>query len=295
MRCSSAANTRAGSAPVAIARPAATAAFCTWKAPTSGSFTFISGAAMRDGDDLREAVDGAADQLDVVALLADRHDLEAAFLGGLDHLPGIAIVDIDHRRAVRRDQLLEQAQLGGEIGFDGLMIIEMIARQIGEGAGGDAHAVEPMLVEAVRRSFQRQMGDALAGQLIERAVQFDRIGRGERAVFFAPRRDHADGADAGGVKPERGPDLPREGGDRGLAAGAGDRGDGAGLAREKFRRRQGQRAARVAHRHENDSWRAVHPDAARRRPPRSLPPPLVWRNARRRLWRRRWRKTGSPL
>ena len=29
----------AGGEPVAIARPAATAAFCTWKPPTSGSFT----------------------------------------------------------------------------------------------------------------------------------------------------------------------------------------------------------------------------------------------------------------
>ncbi len=196
-------------------------------------------AAMGDGDDLREAVDGAADQSDVVALHAHRHDFEAAFLGGLDHLPGIAIVGIDHRRAFRRDQFLEQAQLGGEIGLDVGVIIKMIARQVGKGAGGDAHAVEPVLVEAVRGGFERQMGDALAGQLIEHAVQFDRIGRGERAVFFSPRRDDADGADAGGGKPERGPDLPREGGDRGLAAGAGDRRDGAGLAREKFCRRQG--------------------------------------------------------
>ena len=65
------------------------------------------------------------------------------------------------------------------------MIVEMVARQIGEGAGGDAHAVEPVLVEAVRGGFQRQMRDALARQLVERAMQFDRIGRGERAVFFA--------------------------------------------------------------------------------------------------------------
>src|ERR1035441_7006604 len=33
------------------------------------------------------------------------------------------------------------------------MIIEVIARQIGEGAGGNGYAVEPMLVEAVRRSL----------------------------------------------------------------------------------------------------------------------------------------------
>ena len=72
----------------------------------------------------------------------------------------------------------------------------MVAREIGEGAGGDAHAVEPVLVEPVRGGLQRQMRDALAGQLIERAMQLDRIGRGQRAVFLALRRHHADGADA---------------------------------------------------------------------------------------------------
>ena len=65
------------------------------------------------------------------------------------------------------------------------MIVEMVARQIGEGAGGDAHAVEPVLVEAVRGRFERQMRDALAGELVERAMQLDRIGRGQRAVDFA--------------------------------------------------------------------------------------------------------------
>ena len=97
------------------------------------------------------------------------------------------------------------------------------------------------------------MGDAFARQRIERAVQLDRIGRGERAVFFALRRDHADGADAGGLASERGPDLPGEGGDRGLAAGAGDGGDGGGLAREKLRRRQSERAPRVGHLDEGDA------------------------------------------
>ena len=99
-----------------------------------------------------------------VAVLADGEHLEAAPLGRLDHLPGIAIVDVDHRRAARQHQIGEQAQLGGEIGLHGRMIIEMVARQIGEGAGGDAHAVEPVLVEPVRGGFQRQMRDAFAGE-----------------------------------------------------------------------------------------------------------------------------------
>ena len=135
------------------------------------------------------------------------------------------------------------------------MIIEVVARQVGEGAGGDAHAVEPALVETVRGGLERQMCDALTRQPVERAMQFDRIGRGQRAVGLGRRRNHADGADAGGRKAERAPDLAREGGDRGLAAGAGDRRDGAGLAREEFRRRQSERAARIRHGHENDIGR----------------------------------------
>ena len=117
----------------------------------------------------------------------------------------------------------------------------MIAAQIGEAAGRDANAVEPVLVEAMRRRFDRQMGDALAGQLRQRAVQVDRIGRGQRAVDLALPRHHADGADAGGLVAERSPDLPGEGRDRGLAAGAGHRGDHLRLARINSRGQKRQR------------------------------------------------------
>ena len=65
------------------------------------------------------------------------------------------------------------------------MIVEMIAAEVGEAAGRDAHAVEPMLVEPVRGGLDREMRDAFAGELIQRAVQRDRIGRGERAVDLA--------------------------------------------------------------------------------------------------------------
>ncbi len=129
----------------------------------------------------------------------------------------------------------------------------MVARQIGEGAGRNAHAVETMLVEPVRGGFQREMADALSRQPVEGAMQLDRIGRGQRAVALALGRDHADGADAGGLQAERGPDLAREGGNRRLAAGAGDTGDGSGLTRKKLRRRERQRAAGIGDRHEGNA------------------------------------------
>jgi hypothetical protein len=49
-----------------------------------------------------------------------------------------------------REQLLEQAQLGGTVRIDRGMIVEVIARQIGETAERDANAVEAMLIESVR-------------------------------------------------------------------------------------------------------------------------------------------------
>ena len=49
------------------------------------------------------------------------------------------------------------------------------------------------------------------------------------------------------------PDLARERGDRGLAAGAGDGGDGVGLVLEQARRRDRQRSARIADAHEGDA------------------------------------------
>ena len=84
-------------------------------------------------------------------------------------------------------------------------------------------------------------------------MQLDRIGRGERAVFLRLGRDQSDGADAGGGKAEAGPDLAREGGDRGLAAGAGNRGDGLRLARKKPGGGYRQRMAGIRHRHESDA------------------------------------------
>ena len=126
------------------------------------------------------------------------------------------------------------------------MIVEMVAREIGEAAGRDAHAVEPVLVEAVRGGFQRQMGHALARQL-RRACDAARPDR----ASSASRRPRASASTTPTVPmlaacvAERCPDLPREGRDRGLAAGAGDGGDRRGLARiESARRRARARGAR---------------------------------------------------
>ena len=90
------------------------------------------------------------------------------------------------------------------------MIVEMIAREIGEGAGGEAHAVEPPLLEPVARRFEREMGDVVAGKIGHDLVQLDRIGRGEVAGHRAAGRDESDRAEARRLVPGPLPDLPQE-------------------------------------------------------------------------------------
>ena len=97
----------------------------------------------------------------------------------------------------------EQPQLGGEIVLDRRVIVHVVARQIGEGAGGEAHAVEPLLVEAVRRGLHREMRDAARGEPVEGLMQRDRVRRRQRSVNGQRARDDADRPDRGGLAAER--------------------------------------------------------------------------------------------
>ena len=99
------------------------------------------------------------------------------------------------------------------------------------------HPVEPALVEPVARRFHGGMIDAGASEFGKQAVQGDRIGRGERAIVIAAGRGDAGRADARRGEPGMLPDLAGEGGDRGLAAGAGNRDHHLRLAAEEARRR----------------------------------------------------------
>src|SRR6185312_3177514 len=145
--------------------------------------------------------------------------------------------------------------------------------EIGEAAGLNAHAIEAILIEPVRGRLERKMRDALARDLVELAMQRDRIGRRQRAVDGVLRGDQPDGADAGRGMAQPLPDLAGESGNRGLAAGAGDGGDRCRLPRKKFRRRQRQRTARIwgqDKRHRDARWRMIAGDRDRARSDRRL-------------------------
>ena len=60
------------------------------------------------------------------------------------------MIDVDDRNAAGAHQAFEQNEFGPQVGVECLMIVEMVARDVGEGADLDAQAVEPMLIEPMR-------------------------------------------------------------------------------------------------------------------------------------------------
>ena len=106
----------------------------------------------------------------------------------------------------------------------GAVIIQMVARQVGERRRGQPHAVQPELIEPVRgRLHRRVLRCRRAARPASVSRQADRIGRGQARTGLEPRRDQAERAQAGGLRPPQRPDLAQELDRAGLAVGAGDR------------------------------------------------------------------------
>ncbi len=120
-------------------------------------------AAMFDPHHLREAVDLGVEQADTGSGAAHADDGNSARPRGRHHGVSVRVINVDDGRAAWFDERLEQPQLGGEVGRKVWMIVEMIAGDVGESRDRDAQAVEPVLIEAVRGSFDGKMRDAFAG------------------------------------------------------------------------------------------------------------------------------------
>ncbi len=86
----------------------------------------------------------------------------------------IRIVRVDHRR-IRRSgpSAFEQVALGREIVFEGLVIIEMVAREISEHGHREMAAPQPVHGERVRTGLQHRMGAARVAHLGEHLVQVE--------------------------------------------------------------------------------------------------------------------------
>ena len=134
------------------------------------------------------------------------------------------IVGIHHLYPVRREQAI-QPQLGGEVGFHGAVIVQVIAGKVGEDPRGEAQAVEAALVQAVGAGLHDHTGHPAPQHGGEGRLEVDRSRRGQRARGGFDRASRpiegAQGPDAPGVARvvEQVPHQRRGGG---LAVGPGD-------------------------------------------------------------------------
>ena len=161
---SSAAKTSSGGAPAASARPAATSAFSAWNRPGQAAVLRESpGPHNTRVEQQRKAFRlHVSFSLHAVAVDANREQppdraQRQASTTRAEKSPSAAITAVWPGCSRSR----EQPQFGGEIIVEAGVVIEMVAREIGESASRQPHAVEPALVEAVRRRLNREMGDAL--------------------------------------------------------------------------------------------------------------------------------------
>ena len=158
---------------------------------------------------LAVGVEALADQAQVAALgAAGGQQALAAGLGDAADAGAVRVVEVDDGGGALREDALEEAELGPEVGLEVRVVVEVVAADVGEAGGGEVDAVEAELVEAVRGGLHRRVGDALVGELGEQAVQGDRLGGG----VAEPGRDRAldaDGAEVDGGLAER---LPESGG-----------------------------------------------------------------------------------
>ena len=113
---------------------------------------------------------------------------------GVDRLPGqcrrqlhaLRVVEIDDRRLQPRPR--EQLRLGLPVGVHVAVVVEMVLREVGEDRDGHARAVEAMLGDADRRRLDRAGEEAAVGEIGERGLQGDRVGRGQAGRVGHVRR-----------------------------------------------------------------------------------------------------------
>ncbi len=151
----------------------------------------------------------------------------------------------DARRRI--DRAVEEQALGGEVVLHGLVVVEVVAREIGEDGHVEVDSGHASLVERVARDFGDEFGCAARHAFGHQLEQVARFGRGvDRRPHFAGHMIF-NGADEnrlarGGIQQRFG-----QKGRGGFAVGAGDSGGGElafGMA-EECGGSLGQRAAAV--------------------------------------------------
>ena len=140
--------------------------------------------------------------------------------------PG-GVVRVDHRET-GIGEIPDEPGFGREVSLERLVIVEVVAREVGENGGLKHEAIDAALIETVGRHFHRDAGRAAVYHGRERRLEVDGAGRRQipgLALDRRPRRiERAERPDrphrppgADELQPCRRPAIPRFGGKRGGA------------------------------------------------------------------------------
>ena len=150
------------------------------------------------------------------------------------HRAARIVVDADHRGAgVRRRGRIEQPGLGFEVVGHGRVEVQVVAREVGEPAGGESDTVDPAQRQRVAGDFHHAGVDTALGHHRQQRLQRGCLRRGQCAGYVGAVDPHAHGAD-----------QPR--GPSGRAQPGLDEIGGGGLARRAGHADHGQRLRRPA-------------------------------------------------
>jgi hypothetical protein len=146
-------------------------------------------------------------QTQLLARAAIGEERRAALFRTRGKFSSVRIIAIDDRRAAGNQKFTEQTRFGVEIVLHGAVVIEMIAREIGEGRRRNLQSVEAILIEPMAGRFDRDMLYAVSCQRLKIGMKIDGIGRGEPAAPNMPRGNKPERAKRRGRATGRGPDL----------------------------------------------------------------------------------------
>ena len=203
---------------------------------------------------LAEGARALVDQLDGLALAADGQDLVPSLARPLDHFVRLGVVGPHHGRLARRKKLLEQPHLSFEIAFHRLVIVEMVAAEIGEGSRGERHALGAVLVEPVARRFIGDMAHPHALQTSHVVEEGDDVRRCQAGRYLVVGGRDPERPDRRRAMAAHAPDLACHFDRRSLAVGAGHRDHRLRVGRVIFRGELRKTAPRNGIADERDSF-----------------------------------------
>ncbi len=187
----------------------------------------------------------ARDEPQRFAFLANAQQAQAARGHPRNHLVRPGIVRPHHRRAIRRHDFIEQPHLRVEIAVHVAMIVEMVARQVGEAARQHRQPFGTILRQPVARRLERGMGNAFAAQPRHVRQESDDVRRGQARRHLIHRCRDAQRADRRGMMAHHPPQLPGQFDRAGLAVRAGDGNRHIGKGREIACGKLREKAARI--------------------------------------------------